>query len=101
MMIDLAVDPVFRWAAERLEGRYNECHSPDSGQFCSGGDSGGSSHQRTNHAGETLPAEAPQFISKDEPGHKYMIAKRNATIATATASQFAYSYGDAAGTPFV
>lgn len=30
-------DPVIRWADQRLEGRYNKCHAPDSGQFCSGG----------------------------------------------------------------
>src|SRR5512139_3961147 len=34
---DFLCDPLIRWA----EQRYNQCHEPDSGRFCSGSGAGG------------------------------------------------------------
>ena len=98
------------WWANSLPNPY---HDPKNGQFTSksGGASGlaaGLEAERKKRSmtqsGEPLPKDPPQFIEREPMGqHRQLIKKRreNVTIHEATAEQFAYSYGNAAGKPFV
>jgi hypothetical protein len=52
-------------------------------------------------AAKANAGEAPKFIARDEPGHKYQIVKRDPKIGSARADDIAKAFSKEDGKPFV
>jgi len=77
-------------------------HHDAKGKFSSGGSKGTPPASRAGRrtAKDTAGA-APEFIERDEPGHKYVVSKRDPVIGYGRAEQIAEAFTKEPGKPFV